>query len=251
MRNRLLLWILGVYLGILFMAAFASADVGWASRNRTIKVMSIDTGTEMAHPIFKGREIGCTLTSDCFDLQGHGTSVASLILFGELDKSNKPTAEVCSHVEFHSCNYLNGLGVDLGYYKCLQEALDTGVQFVNFSSVAPGKDRIELEYLSKMANKGIKFITAFGNEGQDLNYYPTYPALYSRLKNLMNTIIPVYGITRDGRRWVDSNYGIPGKAEIAFRVRSAWMGGRYAEPSGTSMSTALHTNRLLRQECAK
>lgn len=249
MKLRALLFLIGIYLGILLMAIATYADVGWARVERPIKVMVIDTGVEATHYLFKGSNIKCLDKMDCMDTHGHGTMMTSLILFGELDAQNRPTSPVCNRVELISCNYMPGImGSDKYYELCLKSALEEEVKFVNFSSTAETYLIWEHSALLKMSERGVKFVTAMGNEGRDVKINRMFPAVLSLLAPLKETVIPVIGRTRSGERWAESNYGIPAASELSVDVKSAGLGG-IVRGSGTSQATALHTNRLLNEAC--
>ena len=231
------------------MAIATYADVGWARVERPIKVMVIDTGVYRDHFLFKNSNIKCPIDVDCIDTHGHGTAMTSLVLFGELDHNHKPMSPVCDRVELISCNYLpHGVNADRFYELCLESALKEEVQFVSFSSTSEVYMTAEHEALLRMAERKIKFVTAMGNEGQDVRKYKMFPAVLSLLAPLKETVIPVMGKTRSGERWSLSNYGIPAAVELSVSVRSAIPAG-VGYGSGTSQATALHTNRLLNEAC--
>lgn len=246
MSYRLVLWIIGVYLGILLM--ILATDVMAADLRKQISVMIIDTGVEKDHQVFNGKAFECSTTKDCYDINGHGTAVASLILHGELDEHNMPTSEICKSVKVISCNYFTNR---TGEIDCLKQALKNPPTFINFSSVGYNEEKLETALIMELSKFDTKLITAMGNDGGNVKDLSVYPALLSTRTELRNTVIPVAGLTRGGSRWDRSNYGIPSMNELATKVRTAYMGRKYVELDGTSMSAALYTNKLLRQECDK
>lgn len=240
------------YILLLLSTLTANADVNWASKSNKITVMIIDSGVLETHSLFKNKNIKCLDRSDCTDTNGHGTAMTSLVIYGELNKNFQPDEQICDNVQIYICNYFaTNINKDIKYSSCLESAVKMKVDFVNFSSTASFYDTHEHYAILRMSENGTKFITAMGNEGADVKESNTYPALLSTLKGLEETVIPVSATTREGSKWDMSNYGIPSKKELGVNVRSASNTGAYLIGSGTSMSTAIYTHKLLMKECAK
>jgi hypothetical protein len=246
---RALLFIIGIYLGILLMAIVTYADVGWARKEKTIKVMIIDTG--VSKKVFDQLKVPvyCKFPQDCEDHVGHGTAVTSAVVFGDLDINWQPIDKVCGRVEINICSYFIGTqGSDQQYLSCLRRAVNDPMDVINFSSTSPQFDPVEHRYLLQLAKLGTKFVTAVGNDGQDLLENPMFPAVLSLRFDLKNTVIPVMAHTRSGQRFALSNFGIPAVSELGSGVRVYSKKG-IDSYDGTSLSAALHTNKLLRQAC--
>ncbi len=237
-------------------ARHANADVGsTALKSKFIVVLVIDTGVDVKHPMLNNRAIKCPHQNDCADFWGHGTHVTSLIVNGELNARNQPTARVCDRVIIHSCDYKSSTGYSAGLKECLSYLAWLKPDFVNFSST--GESFSQEEYDTYAALPNTIFVVAAGNEGNDLTETPGFPAIFPAISkiapklgvpNLLN-VITVGARTTDGGKWVKSNYASFVKFEKGVNVNSAMPNGQYGLLSGTSQATALHTNKLLRERC--
>lgn len=208
-----------------------------------VRVLEIDTG------VSKGfhQEIDTHLAKhvlnelDYTDSNGHGTHVAGIIL-----------KDVCSEIELESCSYFDFFspkGNDIEYIKCLRNAILEKPDFINISSGGPGYDQEEYGLLNILSNLNIKIIVAAGNDSKDLSIAGNdyYPAKY-KIANL----IPVGNLNPFKVKNSSSNYGLPNEVwEIGTEIRSTLNNGKYGYMSGTSMSAAAYTNKLLKEKCAK
>lgn len=185
---------------------------------------------------------------DYIDINGHGTHIAGIIL-----------DHVCDEVELISCKFYspaNDFPTSEEYQKslrkgleCFKQATKLKVDLVNYS--AGGQQRSDDEYnvIRDITKTGIKVIVAAGNNGYDLgreeNGY--YPAKYN-LKNL----IVVGNLEKNFRRNITSNYGLKGMVwEVGTKVLSTAPKNSIGYMTGTSQATAVHTNKLLREMCAR
>lgn len=90
------------------------------------------------------------------------------------------------------------------------------------------------DVIKKAGDEGILFVAAAGNNGDNSDVRPHYPAGY-RLPN----VIAVAALDRNDKLASFSNYGAksvfiaaPGK-----EILSTWLNGEFREASGTSMAT--------------
>lgn len=236
-----------------------------AKASDIIKVMVIDTGVVKDHPALKNyNAISFSPDDTKFDNE-HGTEIASLVMNGILNDMNMPQTPVCNRVQLYICNYKPD-NDSSGLFGCLDKALVLKMNFVNYSSVGPAFVPGEYARIYALSEIGTKFITAAGNEGDSMIDYPKFPAMYNvtnklkypfnRVKAIKNVII-VGALTSTGSRWDLSNYGVPMKMEPGVNIRTAYVFGigqavtgyGSALSTGTSISTALYTNRLLREKC--
>lgn len=225
------------------------------AKQRPISVLVIDTGVDHKHSVFDNYKIVCPHTDDCTDFWGHGTHVASLVLNGPLDKNNKPTTPVCANVTLYSCDYKPKTGYRAPLIECLEYAKKLRPDFVNFSSV--GNSFVEEEYEIYADLKYTTFVVAAGNESDDLKESPLYPAVFPRIKEIapkfgkesLSNVITVGARTTDGTPWTTSNRADFLVYEIGVNINSAFPQETYEIQSGTSMATAIRTNRLLREKC--
>jgi subtilisin family serine protease len=228
------------------------------SAKSDIKVMVIDTGIEQTHKAFENRNIECENITDCLDAHGHGTHVASLVINGEMNAGNMPSNKVCKEVTLVPCNYLTSptSGND---QECLKKAIKQNFYLINFSSSGKSFDIKEYRLIKILGAKGTLFVTATGNDALDLSVDPMFPAMYMSLEYLsykitkglksLSNVIAVGGVTHLGFKYDVANTAPNQKSELAVDVNSAYLGNKYKKMSGTSMATALYSNKLLKKRC--
>ena len=187
------------------------------------------------------------------DDHGHGTHVAGII-DGELDPG-LGVSGVAHHVSIMPLKYYaegaSGM-VNLNHtIEAIQYAVDHGARIINYSGGGPEFSQREYEAIKRAEAKGILFIAAAGNEGEDIdqakNYY--FPASYT------NPEVPAYrraGVSRPSNMIVvaatneennlisASNWGAK-SVDVAApgeNILSTLPNGRTGMMSGTSQATA-------------
>lgn len=199
-----------------------------------ITVLEIDTGVDKSHERI-ARHIKNTNIE--IDANGHGTHIAGLIL-----------ANTCKEVELVSCKWYEVLNGDFNkYLNCLKEAIKLKPDIINISSGGTNYNKEEFKLLTKLSDLNVIIVVAAGNNGKNLlmsgNDY--YPAKYD-IKN----IIPVGNLDIDGQINITSNYGLTKEVyEMGTQILSTLPKENYGIMSGTSMSAAIRTNRILLQKC--
>ena len=120
--------------------------------------------------------------------------------------------------------------------KAIEYAILLGVDFINYSGGGMHEIKTETRLVKKALNKGIVFVAAAGNEGQDLDKFKYYPAMSDP------RVVVVGNIDKKGKRVSSSNYGkVIDMWEMGYRVSA---GG--VTLTGTSQSTAIATGRLVK-----
>jgi len=250
-----------VLLMILTLTDIASSDVNYVrvTSEQKIKVMILDTGVDISHMALKGKSIPCVTVESCKDSIGHGTSVASLIVNGELALRNNKLAmlsPVCDRVEITSCKIFGPTYSLSGFAECMKVAIGQNFDYINYS--LNGDDFLTLEYSLFSAFHGTVVVAA-GNEGRDLAQEPTFPAMFNSLglfarykhyKPLKN-IVSVGAMTRENTRWVKSNYGPVTAWRLGAGVITAGSGNKVIRGSGTSFAAPIYLNELLTKRCAQ
>lgn len=231
-----------------------------------VRVMVLDTGVAIDHPMYNTFKRFYFKDADIVVDHHHGTGMTSLVLNGLLDESNKPTNRVCDNVELYVCNYRPPGTTSLEHlHNCLSYALRFKIDIINYSSNGPDFDEVEYSLLGVLSSRGVKFVTASGNDGYDLKTKTSFPAHYSALqfapkpfneRESIKNVIVVGALNADGSRWNKSNYNIPMEMELGINTRTAHAmqisnSVQYglALMTGTSSATALHTNKLVKKMC--
>jgi subtilisin family serine protease len=199
-----------------------------------IHVLIIDTGTTplMQYLPYLGKWEAETHTG------GHGTSVTSLVLFGDKLKDIP-----CANVVVDVCVGLQGKIPS----ACLSEAPSGHYAFINISGGGATKDILEGAHIKRLIEGGAIVVAAAGNENAKLNdKHKFYPASYYQEG------IPVRAVANGKslkQKDPTSNYGdklywIPGQ-----KVRHLNIKGGISKSSGTSMSAALLTHKYIMERC--
>lgn len=224
---------------------------------KDIKVMIIDTGVDTTHTVFDGRGIAQEQI-EVTDAIGHGTAMASLIVNGELGAQNKIVDAVCPQVKLHVCKiFVHQDTFSLGrLLTCLQTVADDGDFFlVNMSFAGEAYYHSEHKAIKQILEWGTKVVTAPGNEALNLIKFPRYPSSYKKGNTQLAALpklIVVENIDAKGERVKSSNWGLAGAEKMrGVNVLSAYPKNKYAKTTGSSVSAALWSHKLLKEECLR
>lgn len=123
------------------------------------------------------------------DRHGHGTHISGLIAATGKTKaaSECRMIGVAPKVKIMTLKYYdmeNGENNIKNTVKCVDYAINNGAHIINYSGGGPGENLDERASIAKANDKGILFIAASGNEGEEIEKDSYYPASY----NLPNII---------------------------------------------------------------
>ena len=205
----------------------------------TLKVAVVDSGLDVTDPRFS-KHLCPTGNKDftgegLTDINGHGTAMTGLI-----EKYAKDGDYCLVIYKYYSEAVPTSVNL-AREVEALEYAGNNGVEIVNLSSDGPGFN--EKEYLAIKTNPDVTFVVAAGNDGlnMDLPGDQTYPACYS-LKNEK----VIGNVDENGKRVSSSNYGKAVTAvEMGDHVIAPAIHG-YGVITGTSVSTAIYTGKLIR-----
>ncbi|HXG92883.1 MAG TPA: S8 family peptidase [Blastocatellia bacterium] len=172
----------------------------------------------------------------------HGTHVAGII--GAEGNNGIGVTGVAWHVRLMSLKFLGGskgsgstadavAGIN---YAIEQRKRGVNVRVINASWGGGGYSQSLRDAIAAAGQAGILFVCAAGNDGEDVDQTPDYPAAYS--KELSNTI-SVAAIDANDAIASFSNYG-HGTVSVAApgqSIISTLPGNSYGNFSGTSMAT--------------
>ena len=203
--------------------------------------MVIDTGVDAEHvylnPYISIEDLRQN-PIDYKDTNSHGTHVAGSVIKG-----------ACKQVKLYSCKYyFDDSEKDRdseNIVHCFQKAKNLQMDYINYS--ASGKTIIKEEFhlMSELTQSGTVISVAAGNDGVDLNNNKRYPASF----DLPNFYV-VGNMTNDFKRQPKSNYGLINMVyALGTNVLSLYPGNKVIKKTGTSMSTAVWTNELLKEKC--
>ncbi len=231
---------------------------------RPILIAIIDTGLDLKHPAFKsmiwqnpgetgldknGRDKATNNIDDdgngfiddvtgwnfvdnssqVQDLHGHGTHVAGIIA------KEARAAPVRFMVLKYYDPKLSGDQHVRNTILAINYANKMGAKIINYSAGGPDFNSEEQKAILASQSKNILFVCAAGNDGQNSDKSPYYPAAYK-----LSNMISVAAIDREGQLLKSSNFGVDSVDTVALGldIRSALPGKKYGAMTGTSQATA-------------
>jgi PKD repeat protein len=175
---------------------------------------------------------------DPIDLVGHGTHVAGYI--GGVGNNGLGVAGVAWRVRLMACRFYDdaGLGYVSDAVQGIAFARTKGAQVINASFVSTAYSSTFYSAINNCRTAGIIFVAAAGNDANNNNATPYYPAGYD-----LDNVVVVAATTRNDDLASFSNYGAssvdlaaPGQ-DLTSTFNSA--DNAYAQNSGTSFSAPI------------
>ncbi len=172
-------------------------------------------------------------TNNAFDDNGHGTHVSGII-------SGVSLSDTTGNFKLVPLKFLDseGMGTTLDAISAISYGLQIGVKVFNTSWGGGGFSMALHDVVTQTYKKGVLMVAAAGNESQDIEISPTYPASFEH-PNLISVAATTSLATNSGSLAWFSNYGsmsvdlgAPGVS-----IYSTLPGGKYGAMSGTSMAT--------------
>ncbi len=176
---------------------------------------------------------------DPMDDNGHGTHCAGII--GAEGDNNYGIAGINWNVEIMPLKFLNANGsgttkdaIEAINYVIERKRAGVNVRIISASWGSTQKSNALRDAIKRAGDEGILFIAAAGNNGDDSDKRPHFPAGYD-----LPNMISVAALDRNDALAVFSNYGAksvhiaaPGK-----EILSTWLDEGFYVASGTSMAT--------------
>lgn len=172
-------------------------------------------------------------SGDPLDDQGHGSHCAGTI--GAKANNGIGISGVNWDVSLMAVKFLDseGSGTSEDAIKAIDYATKMGARVMSNSWGGGPKSTALLNAIKRSQRAGALFIVAAGNEYNNNDSYPTYPANYN-----VSNLISVAAIDNQGRKASFSNYGAKSVHVGAPGVNIySTTGGSYDSFSGTSMAT--------------
>ncbi len=176
---------------------------------------------------------------DPMDDNGHGTHCAGII--GAEGNNNFGIAGINWNVQIMPLKFLGagGSGTTKDAIEAINYVIDrkrkgVNVRIISASWGSTQKSKALSDAIKRAGDEGILFVAAAGNNGDDSDKRPHFPAGYD-----LPNMVSVAALDRNDRLASFSNYGAksvhiaaPGK-----EILSTWLGGEFYVASGTSMAT--------------
>lgn len=141
-------------------------------------------------------------TGDPMDNDGHGTHVAGTI--GAAANDGNPHVGVAWQVRLMACKFIgdDGFGSTSDAIQCIDYAVEHGARISNNSWGGGPFSQALFDAIRRARDRGMLFVAAAGNESNDNDRNPSYPASYQ-----LDNIISVAAIDRKDNLADFSNYG--------------------------------------------
>ncbi len=176
---------------------------------------------------------------DPMDDNGHGTHCAGII--GAEGDNNFGIAGINWNVQIMPLKFLGagGSGTTKDAIEAINYVIDrkqkgVNVRIISASWGSTQKSKALSDAIKRAGDEGILFVAAAGNNGDDSDKRPHFPAGYD-----LPNMVSVAALDRKDQLAGFSNYGAksvhvaaPGK-----EILSTWLGGEFYVASGTSMAT--------------
>jgi thermitase len=216
------------------------------NQGKGVIVAVLDTGAQLDHPDLKARfknvqrydfvgndknpsehRVGQDDDNDGDkdEMTGHGTHVSGIVV------RVAPAAKIMPLRVLDT----EGYGDVFTISKAIRFAWLNGAEVINLSLGSSEKSKLFQEMVGRAINEGAVVAAAAGNSNM---LTPHYPAAGDGIKASADGLVAVTSVDREKKKSRFANYGLwvdvaaPGEA-----IRSAYPNSRYANWSGTSMST--------------
>jgi thermitase len=167
------------------------------------------------------------------DENGHGTHVAGIV--GAVGDNGAGVAGVCWKASIMSVRFMDarGRGSTSAAVAAIEYSVREGARILNCSFGSSSKSEALQDAVQYAKSKGALLVVAAGNDGDDIDRDPSYPAAFGD-----GNILTVAASTADDRLASFSNYGdtnvdvaAPGEGIV-----STYLDGGYKSLDGTSMA---------------
>jgi subtilisin family serine protease len=177
-----------------------------------------------------------TGSGDPWDDNDHGTHCAGTI--GAAADDGHPHVGVAWQVRLMACKFLDGdgSGATSDAIRCINFAVAKGARILNNSWGGGGFSQGLFDAIAAARDQGVLFVAAAGNESQDTDTEPSYPANYD-----LENVLSVAALDRQDKLASFSNYGAEtvdlGAPGVAIYSSAAGSDQDYKTFNGTSMAT--------------
>ena len=236
-----------------------SAPTAWATRTSCSTVAVLDTGIDTDHPdlapnIYKSSDKPNNgkdddkngYVDDTYGLNvikgkgsgeddnGHGSHVAGIV--GGRGNNGTGVSGICWSTKLMAVKFMNskGKGSTSDAIAGMEYAAKKGAKVINCSFGSSSKSTALHDAVDYVQDKGALLVVAAGNDGDNIDKKPEYPASYTD-----SNILTVAATTSTDTLASFSNYGSTGVdvAAPGNQILSTYKGGGYKLLSGTSMAS--------------
>jgi subtilisin family serine protease len=239
-----------------------SATTAWDEATACSKIAVLDSGVDKNHPdlrpnlwVNSGEKSGNGKDDDHngfvddyygadatdhkgsgLDANGHGTHVAGIV--GADGNNATGVSGVCWTAPIMSVRFLDerGRGGSADAADAIEYAVHEGAKVINCSFGSSSKSSALQSAIAHAKSAGALLVVAAGNDGDNIDAKPSYPASYAD-----GNILTVAASTRQDTLAGFSNYGAKAVdvAAPGDGILSTLEGGGYGDKDGTSMAAPL------------
>ncbi|MBV6514169.1 MAG: hypothetical protein FMNOHCHN_03759 [Ignavibacteriaceae bacterium] len=178
-------------------------------------------------------------------LGNHGTSVTSIVLYGNTPGLNK----ICDEVKIDICT-LGGTDAKFEHKMlvCLKRAtMYSNLHYINISAGGSKYIKEEKALVSELNNRNVKIYAALGNDGMWVGHrFRFYPASYfTELKN----VIPVMNLTKTGELNKISNRASGARSALGTDILTYVDEVNTQLFTGTSAAAPMLLHQQLQYDC--
>lgn len=174
------------------------------------------------------------LAGEPWDDHGHGSHVAGII--GAVGDNGKGVSGVAWKVQILPLKFIGQRGGTVSAaVACIDYAIAKNARIINGSYGSIAYSQAEFDAIKRARDAGIIFVASAGNDSQEINHLPEYPAAYP-----LDNIVAVASTTRQDKLASYSTYGsglvelaAPGSSVLSLSATSPTA---FASRSGTSMA---------------
>ncbi|NRA66292.1 MAG: S8 family serine peptidase [Pseudobacteriovorax sp.] len=216
------------------------ATIAWDNQTdcSSVPVAVLDTGIDPTHPDLmanivpnSGRDYTSNDINDFIDRKGHGTHVAGTI--GAVGNNQIGIAGVCWQAAIIPVKVLNdqGRGASEFIINGMSYVGQTNAKVINMSLGGGPPSQLEADTIAANVDNGIIYVIAAGNENNDNDANPTYPASYQN-----EGIISVAAQTGAGTLAGFSNFG---QTSVDIAAPGQGIASTYTVPNDPNVGYAL------------
>ncbi|MEI7972972.1 MAG: S8 family peptidase [Bdellovibrio sp.] len=206
-----------------------------------VRVAVVDSLVDRKHPQLETRVVagydffGNSNSWTIAKGNDHGTHVAGIIA---ADSSKGPLTGVAPQALIVAANFMDqeGAGNLADAVRAIDYSVQNGARVINASWGGPcPSSTLELS-LKDLESRGVLFITASGNSGEDLDQTPSFPAAYAVPAQIT---VAATGVSDLMTGWSNSSFRLVNLGAPGVDILSTTPNNTFKFLSGTSMATPM------------
>jgi subtilisin family serine protease len=219
----------------------ASAVWNQGFQGQGVRVAVVDSLVDRNHPQLETRVVagydffGKSESWTIAKGNDHGTHVAGIIA---ADPSKGPLTGVAPQARVVAANFMDqeGAGNLADAVRAIEYSVANGARVINASWGGPCPSQTLEQSLKDLESRGVLFITASGNSGDDLDQTPSFPAAYTMPTQIT---VAATGVSDLMTGWSNSSYRLVNLGAPGADILSTTPNNSFRFLSGTSMASPM------------